>query len=411
MGQNVNLLSNKKRLLAIGTLIILIMIIWLGSSLLLSNKDKTAAVQETDATRNNETITTDASGNQILISPQQMKQVGISLQNLGQPSTNVQASLTLQGQAQWSPESKVVLTSPVAGIVQQVLVQPLSEITRNNNILTISSPDLIQIQNEILQIQAQLQLAQQSLIRERKLFDEGIIAEKRVQEIQNQVQRLNIELNAKQRMLQFMGGNNANQLNPMVSVKSPANGQIESLQVSTGQYVEIGAVLGQLVNSDLPLQLNLQANLTDSQYIRVGDQVKIEGCEITGQVQKIAPALASNTQTQNIIVQMKAQNPCLHVQQFVKAKLQSHYPTTDAVWTVPSTALTLKDGKHIIFVKNQRGFVAVIVDVVGENQQQSYIKSSALKPEMQIATQGVERLKAVWLGFGAEQVPTAEQRG
>lgn len=405
MSQQVSVLGHKKLLFAMGALVVVIAVVWLGSRMLLNN-NKAAPAEETDAATN-ATIRNDASGNQILISPAQIKQVGIQLQSLGQPSTDIQATLFLQGQVEWSPESKVVLTSPVAGVVQQVLVQPLSAIARNSNVLTVSSPDLIQTQNEILQIRAQHQLAQQTLARERKLFAEGIVAEKRVQEAQNQVQRLSIDLSAKQRMLQFMGGSSANGLNPVVSVKSPATGQLESLQVSAGQYVETGAVLGQLVNSDLPLQLLLQASLSDSKYIHVGDTVKVQGCEITGQVQKIAPALTGNTQTQNVVVQMRAKHSCLHVQQFVKAQLQSHNPTATAVWTIPSAALTLKDDKHIVFVKNQTGFAAVLVDVVGATQEQSYIASTGLKPGMSIAVSGVERLKAVWSGFGAEQAPAA----
>lgn len=403
MSQQVSVLGNKKLLFAIGTLAVVIVAIWLGSRLLSNNNKETAAVEnETTAA-----ISADPSGNQILISPQQIKQVGIQLQSLGQPSSDIQATLALQGQAQWSPTSKVVLTSPVSGVVQQVLVQPLATIARNSNVLTVSSPELIQIQNDILQIQAQQQLAVQTLARERKLFAEGIIAEKRVQEAQNQMQRLSIDLAAKQRMLQFMGGNSGNGLSSVVYVKSPASGSVESLQVSAGQYVETGAVLGQLVNSDLPLQLVLQASLADSQYIHIGDSVKVEGCEITGQVQKIAPALAGNTQTQNVIVQMNANHRCLQVQQFVKAQLQSHNPTARAAWTVPSTALTLKEGKNIVFVHNQNGFAAIPVEVVGNNQQHSYITAAALKPGMNIAISGVERLKAVWSGFGAEQAPTA----
>ena len=154
----------------------------------------------------NQTETIDVSGNQILISPTQIPQAGILFQTLGQATSDVQLALTLQGQAQWSPQSKVVLTSPIAGIVQQVLVQPLAEVGLHSPVLAIHSPDLIQIQNEILQIRAQLQLASQNLARERSLYAEGIIAEKRVQEAQNVVQRLNIDLSTKQRMLQFMEG-------------------------------------------------------------------------------------------------------------------------------------------------------------------------------------------------------------
>jgi multidrug resistance efflux pump len=72
-----------------------------------------------------------------------------------------------------------------------------------------------------------------------------------------------------------------------VYVKSPARGSVESLQVSAGQYVETGAVLGQLVNSDLPLQLMLQAPLADSKYIQIGDLVKVEGVKLLGRYNKL----------------------------------------------------------------------------------------------------------------------------
>lgn len=405
MNHQVDILRHKKVFISICTFALVILGIWWGSSVLL-NKNKEEK-SETQNVVGNEQETINVSGNQILITPTQLQQAGIQLQTLGQATKDVQLSLTLQGQAQWSPQSKVVLTSPVAGIVQQVLVQPLAEVGLHNPILAIHSPDLIQIQNEILQIHAQLQLANQNLARERSLYTEGIIAEKRVQEAQNAVQRLNIDLSAKQRMLQFMGGSSSQGLNPVVYVKSPARGSVESLQVSAGQYVETGAVLGQLVNSDLPLQLMLQAPLADSKYIQIGDLVKVEGCEITGQVQQIAPALSGNTQSQNVLVQMQAKDNCLKVQQFVKANIQSHNPTTKTAWVIPSAALTLKDNKHFIFIKNQNGFVAMPVELVGANQQQSHVIGNTLKPGIQVAVRGIERLKAVWSGFGAEQAPPA----
>jgi len=405
VSQQVNILRHKQVFISICTFALVILGIWWGSSVLL-NKNKEEK-SETQNVVGNEQETINVSGNQILITPTQLQQAGIQLQTLGQATKDIQLSLTLQGQAQWSPQSKVVLTSPVAGIVQQVLVQPLAEVGLHNPILAIHSPDLIQIQNEILQIHAQLQLANQNLARERSLYTEGIIAEKRVQEAQNAVQRLNIDLSAKQRMLQFMGGGSSQGLNPVVYVKSPARGSIESLQVSAGQYVETGAVLGQLVNSDLPLQLILQASLADSKYIQNGDLVKVEGCEITGQVQQIAPSLSGNTQSQNVLVQMQAKDNCLKVQQFVKANIQSHNPTTKTAWVIPSAALTLKNNKHFIFIKNQNGFVAMPVELVGANQQQSHVIGNTLKPGIQVAVRGVERLKAVWSGFGAEQAPPA----
>jgi len=209
VSQQVSVLRNNKIFLSICTLVLVILGVWWASSSLF-NKNKAEKSKPQNVTAN-ETETIDVSGNQILISPTQIQQAGIQLQTLGQATSDVQLALTLQGQAQWSPQSmqgqaqwspqsKVVLTSPIAGIVQQVLVQPLAEVGLHSPVLAIHSPDLIQIQNEILQIRAQLQLASQNLVRERSLYAEGIIAEKRVQEAQNVVQRLNIDLSAKQRM-------------------------------------------------------------------------------------------------------------------------------------------------------------------------------------------------------------------
>lgn len=168
-----------------GTLILISLGLWWGSKLL-SDQNKLVKVEELISEVE---ISPEVSEQQILISSKQIEQVGIKLHTLGASSTNIQKQIILQGQAQWSPESKVVLTSPISGIVQQVLVQPLTEVTLNHHVLSVHSPDLIQIQNEVLQIRAQ-----QNLTRERNLYAEGIIAEKRVQEAQNQLQRLNIDL-------------------------------------------------------------------------------------------------------------------------------------------------------------------------------------------------------------------------
>ena len=173
-----------------GTLILISLGLWWGSKLL-SDQNKLVKVEELISEVE---ISPEVSEQQILISSKQIEQVGIQLHTLGTSSTDIQKQIILQGQAQWSPESKVVLTSPISGIVQQVLVQPLTEVTLNHHVLSVHSPDLIQIQNEVLQIRAQQQLAQQNLTRERNLYAEGIIAEKRVQEAQNQLQRLNIDL-------------------------------------------------------------------------------------------------------------------------------------------------------------------------------------------------------------------------
>lgn len=412
MAQKIHPSQHKKHIFIVVAIVLIGLGFWGGRSVW-SEKNNTDEKPVQPVADQHQEVATD----QILISAQQIQQAGIQLHALTEVASQVQGKLDVQGQVQWAPESIVVLTSPVAGLVQQVMVQPLTEVAKHKQVVQLHSPELIQIQNEILQLTAQQQLAQQNLNRERRLYAEGIIAEKRVQLAQAELQTLNIDLSAKQRLLQFMGGSSAKGLNPVVYVKSPAKGTLQSLAVSAGQYVETGAVLGQIIDSEVPLQLLLQVTAAQGQSIQVGDRVTVDGCEVTGKVQKMASALAANTQTQNIVVQMQQQHPCLSPQQFVKAQIHTENnnpqhaqnPSQLTTWVVPNESVSLKEGQYLVFVRNSNGFVAVPVQRVATNDSQSYIVAKALKAEMQLAASGVERLKAVWSGFGAEQVPTSNR--
>lgn len=351
---------------------------------------------------------TEQSTNQLAISTKQQQQAGINTQVLTPATKDISSSISLQGQAQWAPQSKIMVTSPISGVIQQIFVQPLADIAQSKKIVAIHSPDVVQIQNEILQLHSQKQLYSQNLARERQLFAEGIIAEKRVQEARNQLQQVNIQLEAKQRMLQFMGGSSASGLNPVVYVNSPAQGLIEALNVTAGQRVEIGSVIGQIINRKIPLILTLQTPIKNVAHIHTGDTVSVEGCQIKGRVVKIAPMLNGNTQTHEVMVQMGATDPCLNVNQYIKAQIQSSMQANQSIWSVPSSAIMLRGGTSYIFVKQGTGlgFTAVPVDVVSSTAQITYITGSTLKTGLEVAVTGVERLKAILSGFGAEQAPT-----
>ena len=344
----------------------------------------------------------EGAGNRLAISADQEKQASIRTQVLSAATDTIAADLVLQGQAIWSPASQLLVTSPISGVVQQILVQPLAEVEKSAKIAVIYSPDIIQIQNEVLQLRAQQQLDSQQLAREQSLFAEGIIAEKRVQEARNRVQQNNINLQAKQRLLQFMGQGSGRSLDPTIQVKSPTRGVIESLDVSLGQFVESGAVIAKVVKRDMPLLLNLQMP-SKQQGVQVGDLVKVDGCEITGNVAKISPSLMGNTQTKEVLVQMQASHACLSVNQYVQANIQTASKADSPVWSVPSTAIMLKDNKNYIFVKAKTGFEAQEVEVVVSNTQTTHIRGAGLAAGQVIAVTGVDRLKAVLAGFGAEQ--------
>ncbi|TCM61154.1 CusB/HlyD membrane fusion family barrel-sandwich protein [Acinetobacter calcoaceticus] len=357
--------------------------------------------------------------NLILISTEQEKIAGIETELLKTADAQATANIQLQGQAFWSTQNKTLVTSPIAGVVQQIYVQAYDQVQANQKIVAIYSPELLQIQNELLQLRSKQQLYAKQLAREQQLFVEGIIAEKRIFEAQSQLQQVSIDLQAKQRMLQLMGADATAGLNALALIKSPRLGVIDNLSVTLGQQVEAGAVIGEMSNPLQPLMLKLQLPLSQAGQIQLGNAVTVAGCSITGQIIKIAPMLQDNTQMQELHVQMAQHDPCLKVNQFVKANISSPIQSQVALWSVPSAALSLKDAKHYLFVKQQskanpgaasnakaavqNGYVATAVEVHHSDEQHSLVSASSLSAGQSIAVSKVEQLKAIWNGFGADQ--------
>jgi multidrug efflux pump subunit AcrA (membrane-fusion protein) len=89
-------------------------------------------------------------------------------------------------------DAEQVVSSSVAGLVQKIYVQPNQNVKAGAPLVSITSPELGQLQLQLLQGQTQARLALQTAQRERKLFSEGIIPKRRVQEAEAELQLLKL---------------------------------------------------------------------------------------------------------------------------------------------------------------------------------------------------------------------------
>ena len=86
------------------------------------------------------------------------------------------------------PNAEQVVSSPVAGLISQLLVQPNQLVRAGAPLARIASPELGQQQLQLLQASTRATLARQVAQREQELFTEGLIAQRRVQEAQAALQ-------------------------------------------------------------------------------------------------------------------------------------------------------------------------------------------------------------------------------
>lgn len=94
----------------------------------------------------------------ISFSPAQISQAKITTVKLV-PAAQAQNTFTLNGQAVWSSQAQSTISAPVASIIQQLNIENLQAIRVGQNIAVLHSPQLLTWQSELLQAQAQRDLA------------------------------------------------------------------------------------------------------------------------------------------------------------------------------------------------------------------------------------------------------------
>ncbi|WP_107866297.1 efflux RND transporter periplasmic adaptor subunit [Agitococcus lubricus] len=334
----------------------------------------------------------------INFSPTQLSQAKITTTKL-LPATQAHSNLTLNGQAVWSSQAQSTIAAPVSGIIQQLSIENLQTISAGQTIATLHSPQLLTWQSELLQAQAQRDLAAQHLQREQQLFNEGIIAEKRIFEARNALTMADVSLKQKQQLMQLVGKVAGKQLDPQLTIKANQSGVVSEVLVSQGQQVEAGTPLVKLVRNG-QLWLQLQATPAQAQQIRVGNAVQVAGCA-TGQVKSLANGLTANTQTRIIQVSVPQAQQCLQPLQYVSAQVLAQSSNSQG-WTVPSQALVKQNNQWYVFKQTAQGFEPIAVNILSQSNKQTLIDGQALQANMPIAITGLVQIKAAWSGMGGE---------
>ena len=112
------------------------------------------------------------------VSTGQILALGIMTAPLQSQSGSVHASFPAQVVV--PPNAEQVISSPVAGLVSQLLVQQNQVVRKGAPLIRIASPEFGQLQLQLLQVNSRATLARQAAEREQQLFEEGIISQRRV---------------------------------------------------------------------------------------------------------------------------------------------------------------------------------------------------------------------------------------
>lgn len=338
------------------------------------------------------------------VSTAQMQALGIQLQRLDVKADV--AGLTYPGRVVVPPRQQQVVSAPLAGLVDQLLVSENDRVKAGQPLIRVLSPEIGELQLGLMEATSRQNLASKTLQRERQLLSEGIIPERRVQEAEAAAAEASARKRQAEAALRLAGFDDGTirklaaggtAVESGVVLRAKAAGLVTELTARPGQRVQQADKLMQVADTttlwiDVQVPVARQAEVATTK----GAGIKLVGYDdVEATVMSIGSAVGDG-QTVVLRAEVRSGAQSLRAGAFVQTRLPF---AANTGWAVPIGAVARDDGKAYVFVRTQGGFTATPVTVVSSGGQSLRV-SGSLQAGQQIAVTSVIALKAAWQGKG-----------
>lgn len=330
----------------------------------------------------------------------QTQAAGVTTLAINMTSAGAAAGLVLQGTVELPPQATDLLSTPVAGVVQQVLARAGQRVKAGEPVARLLSPELVGWQRELLQAQAHARLAASKLDRDEKLHAEGIIAGLRLQETRTQNELAQLAVRERRQTLQLAGASaTGDSLQPGLILRASAAGTVLEVTATPGQRLDAGMPVAKMARSG-QWAIALQATPEQAQSLRTGDVLAVQGCKTPARLSAIVPQVSAGNQAVQLWADFISTEDCLRMNQFVQVTVGARADNQAArSLSVPAQAVVRHEGQAYVFVQTPQGFVPTVVVLGTQGTGQTLVRSGVKTGDV-IAVQGLAALKGAWQGMG-----------
>lgn len=335
---------------------------------------------------------------EFVVSPAQMQSLGVTLQKLQAPAAI--RGLSYPAKVIVPPSREQVVSAPVDGVVDRLLVSGQEAVRAGQPLLRLASPEFGDLQLKLMEATAKARLSAKTLARERQLFADGIIPERRVQESETAAASDAARVRQAEAELRLAGADNTTirrvadggRLDDGVLVRSRSPGLVVAVEAKPGQRVKEADPLVRLVDlRELWLEIAVPSNVVPP---RTGE-IQVVGRAAVAVPQSLG-AVVSDSQTATLRARVVRGAEQLRPGEVVQAQVPF---AASPGWALPLQAVTRNDDRAYVFVRSAKGFVATPVTVLSSAGQSVQV-SGDLRAGQEVATSSVIALKSAWLGKG-----------
>jgi cobalt-zinc-cadmium efflux system membrane fusion protein len=351
-----------------------------------------------------------AAENSIAIAPEHIQNLGIVL---GKPEPAKQIPLlTAPAKVVVPPSHDYSVSASQSGLIIRLNASIGDTVKKGEVLAELNSPDLLTLQREYLKAESALQLGSLFFQRDKKLFEEGVIPERRWQETHSQYLAFASEANEHRQLLEIAGMTAAeikqlkssHRLSSRLKVLSPITGTVMERMGVAGSRVDMLTPLYRIADlSELWLEINIPQERAAG--VKIGDSVEMDSAERQGGTAMAKISLLSqnvNPDNQTVLARAVIQGEQSAIRPGQRINIRIIRTPEKPAYQVPNIAIAKHEGKAYLFIRSQTGFNAVPVAVIGKQGESSTIEGNLTGNE-DIAVKGAAALKANWLGLGSDE--------
>jgi len=303
-------------------------------------------------------------------------------------------------------KSQRVISVPQDGVIEIMLVAEGDVVKVGQELAQLNSPQIVAGQNDYLQSLSRLAQSQQEMQRDKSLFDEGIIAERRYRQSLSTYQQDKSDVAMYKKRLEMAGMNTdairildkTRSLNSRLILTAPTDGVVMKQFATAGQRLTAADPLYQLAELST-LWLEIHVPLEIAKNVEINDRMTVCGKSVDGNVIAVGREVHAADQGVLVRAEINQKTEQLTPGEFIEVCFIKQATTTQ--FEVPRSAVFRNEGLSAVFIRTDGGFLYKNVNIVKDNGNMLVV-SGDLSPQQMVVISGTATLKAAWLGIGSE---------
>jgi cobalt-zinc-cadmium efflux system membrane fusion protein len=325
--------------------IVIILFSFLGLISCKNNSNEEAAANDSKETVIENSVVT--------FTNEQIKAIDLQLGNF--EKKNLTTTLKINGKLSLPPQYQAQVSILTGGVVKNILVQEGEFVTAGKTLATIVNTEVIQLQQDYLENNANLNYLEKEYQRQKELRDDNINAGKTYQQAQRELQIAQAKKETLRSKLAQLGINtnklSSKNIASSIAISAPISGYIQHINLSMGKYADANAVLFEIIDNRF-LHLDLKVFEKDIHKIKIGQEIVFSDANDVShthpaKIYAINKAFEPNEQAVLVHAKINETTETLLPGMYVEARVKIDNNNTIAL---PTEAIVNNGNDHFIFI-------------------------------------------------------------